>query len=96
MSELHFSRHHPYFGHGFHKLFTVQRPDDVFTLCTIVISKMFDQNIFSLLALKDIITTFIVHSAPSSCASQPIGLHRNLNFWPTESHILSICVSCRL
>ena len=33
--------------------------------------------------------SIIVYSAPS-CASQPIGLHRK--FWPTLSHILSICV----
>ena len=39
-----------------------------------------------------IIFIIIVYPA-SSCASQPISLHRNLKFWPTLSHILSTCVS---
>ena len=38
-----------------------------------------------------VIKCLIVYSAPS-CASQPISLHRNLNFWPTLSHILLIFV----
>ena len=43
--------------------------------------------IFIFAISKDIFT-FIVYFTPNSCASQPIGLHRNLIFWPTESHII--------
>ena len=45
-------------------------------------SRMVTRLIFSLQCQFHFTSHIIVYSAPS-CASQPISLHRNLNFWPT-------------